>query len=319
MKILYIPSSYGQIYTTFDLTIERTLIKMGMDVLTVSAYEQNFMNKLTAFQPDIVFTMVGFKLRENVTKLLRKKGILSAVWLTEDPYFIDETIKLIDHYDVVFTIDLAALRIYQSTGHPHVYNLPLGTDPEIYFPTEVEEKYKSDLCLVGYPYPSRVQLIKKLLSETDCKITVIGNNWDVHLHSYDSNRLNIIPKWLTPSTVNYYFNGAKINLNTHRPFQFKKNKNKRKVLPLSINNRTFDLACSRSFQLIDFKEDLYKQFRKTDIVHFKNNDHLLELVNHFLTKKTERDYYAANGYDTVLQKHTFSHRMETFIQIMKQM
>lgn len=316
MRILYIPSGYGKIYTSFNQSIEGAFQKLGMNMLTISATDRCFSEKLEAFQPDVALTMVGFQLPKEINELLRRKGIISAVWFTEDPYYIDQSIELIDRYDFIFTIDLAAIPVYKRAGHPHVYHLPLGTDPDIFFPIQVPEAYKSDICLIGYPYPNRVHLMNLLLKKTDDNIILVGSQWDKQIaNQHCSNRLRIIPRWTSPTSVNLFFNGAKINVNTHRPTLYKKNKNKRKLQALSINNRTFDIAASNSFQLVDYKQDLYTHFNNEEMVHFENDEHFLELISYFLANKEERLAYATRSNTTVLKEHTFFHRMLKLIDI----
>ncbi|MED1476030.1 DUF3880 domain-containing protein [Bacillus pseudomycoides] len=78
--------------------------------------------------------------------------------MTEDPYYFDKTIQVINRFDYIFTIDTGSLKHYQSV-HSNAYHLLLGTDPTIFKPRLVEHAYKSDLLLVGYPYPTRVNFI----------------------------------------------------------------------------------------------------------------------------------------------------------------
>jgi spore maturation protein CgeB len=316
MKILYIPSGYGQIYQSFDQSIIRALTKSGHQVTCISLFqEENLKNAIYSFKPDVTITMIGFKMPTIAIEWLKKQGIKLAVWMTEDPYYIDNTLKLIHYYDYVFTIDIAALKVYKETGHQHVYYLPLGTDPEIYYPTNSVKEY--DICLVGYPYPNRVKMIQFLLEKTNFSIQVVGSQWEKKLgKAKDSSKLSIHSRWIPPIDTKNYYNRASINLNTHRPFNLKQNKNTRGVINESINNRTFDLASCGAFQLIEFKPDLPQHFiTGKEIVSFNSNEELLTKVKYYNRHPNERQEIAGNAREKVQNNHTFVHRMNGMLTI----
>jgi spore maturation protein CgeB len=259
--------------------------------------------------------MIGFKMPTTAIEWLKKQGIKLAVWLTEDPYYIDHTLKLIHHYDYVFTIDIAALKVYKETGHQHVYYLPLGTDPEIYYPTNSVKEY--DICLVGYPYPNRVKMIQFLFEKTNFSIQVVGSQWEKKLaKTKRSSKLSIHSRWVPPIDTNNYYNRTCINLNTHRPFNLKQNKNTIGVINESINNRTFDIASCGAFQLIEFKPDLPQHFIDgEDIVSFNSNEELLIKVKYYKTHPYDRQEIAENGKEKARSSHTFEHRMNEMLTI----
>ncbi|MFA9556912.1 glycosyltransferase [Evansella sp. AB-rgal1] len=315
MKILYISSGYGQIYQSFDLSITKALKQSGNEVKPISPFETDRIIKIIdSFQPDVALILIGFKLPIQIVQLLRSKGVILVVWMTEDPYFIDHSLKLIHHYDYVFSIDLAALHVYKEAGHNHAYHLPLGTDTDIFYPTPCIKDFESDLCLVGYPYPNRLRMIKLLLKETDYSIHLVGSQWKKQFFKTQHPKLSIHPHWITPQNVNFIYNSAKINLNTHRPFNLKQNKNKKGIMPLSINNRTFDIASCRSFQLIECKEDLSQHFNiGKEIICFTSMNDLVDKINYYITHENKREDIAKEGQNKVKSQHTFLHRMNEMI------
>jgi spore maturation protein CgeB len=317
MKILFISSGYNGIYDHFEAWIVQELSKKHE--------VQYFQNKkgirtlqiLTkSFMPDAVITMVGFKLPVNMVQWLKANKIKTAIWFTEDPYFMDQTAELSLHYDFVFTIDTAALEFYRKNGHTHAYQLPLATEPEIFRPKEIEGKPISDICIVGYPYPDRVQYIKFLLQNTPYNIRVVGN-WKKPLYFFQNNpKLIINEGWVKPSIAADFYNCAKIILNTHRPFNLKHNQNRLGIEGKSINNRTFDVAACETFQLIEFKEDLPNHFvEDEEIAAFKSNEELLKKIEYYLQNDIERQRMAAKARNRVLKEHTFEKRLDKLIHI----
>ncbi|MFD2879982.1 DUF3880 domain-containing protein [Paenibacillus rhizoplanae] len=126
------------------------------------------------WQPQLILLMAGVKVPEPVLEFIRQSGVKSAVWMTEDPYYMDWTAPLIAYFDYVFTIDQAAVEHYRALGHPRVNHLPLGTDPDLFHPAAVTEEYSSDICLVGVPYSNRIELIEALLAGTAYRIQLVG-------------------------------------------------------------------------------------------------------------------------------------------------
>ena len=317
MKILFISSGYNGIYDHFEAWIVQELGKKHEVQYFQYKNGLRTLQTLTkSFKPEAVITMVGFKLPINMVQWLKANHIKTVIWFTEDPYFMDQTAELSRHYDFVFTIDAAALEFYIKDGHTHAYQLPLGTEPEIFKPKEMEGKFKSDICIVGYPYPDRVKYIQFLLQNTPYNIRVVGN-WRKPLYYYQNNpKLIINEGWFKPSIAADFYNSSKIILNTHRPFNLKHNQNRLGIVGKSINNRTFDVAACEAFQLIEFKEDLPNHFvEDEEIAAFKNNEEMLKKIDYYLQNEVERQRIAAKARNRVLKEHTFEKRLDKLIQI----
>lgn len=317
MKILFISSGYNGIYDYFEAWIFQELSKKHeVKFFQIKSGLRSLQTLTKSFLPETAITMVGFKLPINMVQWLKANKIKTAIWFTEDPYYIDQTAELSHHYDFVFTIDLAALEFYKKNGHKHVYQLPLATDPEIFRPKVMEGQSKSDICIVGYPYPDRVQHVQFLLQNTPYNIRVVGN-WKKPLYYYQNNpKLIINEGWVKPSIAADFYNYAKIILNTHRPFNLKHNQNRLGIEGKSINNRTFDVAACGAFQLIEFKEDLPNHFvEDVEIAAFKSNEELLKKIEYYLQNDIEREKMAANARNRVLKDHTFEKRLDKLIHI----
>lgn len=319
MKILYISSGHSGIYEWFDNWIKIELGKKH----EIQFYQSNqglpTLQVLTEqYQPDLALTLIGYSLQTPMLDLLKQKGVKTAVWLTEDPYFMDRTLLLLDHYDYVFTIDTAALQLYQKMGHKQSFHLPLGTNEEVFKPKIAEKKYQSDICFVGYPYPERVKYIQLLLQHTPYKIIVVGN-WRHLLRGFRRNpNLVIYEGWIAPPIVVNIYNGAKIVLNTHRPFNLNHNQNKLGIVGKSINNRTFDVASCAAFQLIEFKEDLPLHFiENEEIISYTTLEQLFEKIHYYVHADEERETIAHKARKRVLNEHTFQHRLEKMISIIE--
>ncbi|MED2628857.1 DUF3880 domain-containing protein, partial [Bacillus thuringiensis] len=168
MKLLYITSGYSKIYQYLDQSIQSTLINQNFEWLAVQPSEliQQLDFITTTFHPNIVFTLLGNHLPQKAIQYFKKSNIKLAVWLTEDPFYIDTSLLLLNNFDFIFTIDSEALKYYTALGYTNVYHLPLATNIEVFKPHLKNLKYKSEVLFIGYPYPNRVKLIQFLLEKT---------------------------------------------------------------------------------------------------------------------------------------------------------
>lgn len=318
MKILFISSDYNGIYEHFEAWIVKELRKKHeVNFYHMKVGLRGLQSITKSFNPEVAITLVGFKLPIRMVQWLQTQQIKTAVWFTEDPYYMDQTAVLSRNYDFVFTIDSAALEFYEKAGHKHAYQLPLATEPTIFKTKEkMEARFKSDICIVGYPYPERIQYIKLLLQNTNYNITIVGR-WKKSLYPFQNHpKLVIHDRWVEPSVAADFYNGANIVLNTHRPSNLKQNKNLLGIEGNTINNRTYDVASCGSFQLIEYKEDLPSHFiEDKEIVSFRNDQELIEKIDHFMQAEDERQKIATNARKRVLKDHTFEHRLDKMLDI----
>lgn len=317
MKILFISSGYKGIYDYFESWIISEIRKNHeVQLFQVSKGLPTLKTLTNLYKPDVAITLIGFKLPILMVQWLKEQQVKTAVWFTEDPYFMDRTNLLFRYFDFVFTIDDAALDYYQQNGHLHSHQLPLAAEPKVFKPKHIEAKYMSDICIVGYPYPDRVKYIQILLQNTKYQIQAVGK-WRKQLYrSIKNPKLRIHEGWVEPAIAANYYNGTKIVLNTHRPFNLQQNENRMGIVGKSINNRTFDAASCGAFQLIEFKEDLPTHFiEEEEIVSFKNYQELIEKIDYYMQNEEERIRIANNARARVLKEHTFEHRVTIMLEI----
>lgn len=315
MKIIFITSGYRAIYSFFEQCVITAIQNAGHFCETFTLNQDLNALKLMkqTLQPDLIVAMTGLKISTPILEFLKQADVKSAIWMTEDPYYMDWTLPLVSYFDYIFTIDQAAVEQYQRLGHPYVYHLPLGTDPEVFHSTLVSEEFTSDICLVGVPYSNRIELIEFLLTRTDYRIQIVGRGWAKHHSKWKGlkRKLQVVNAWVKPETVVNYYNGSKIVLNIHRPSDEKYNKNRMGVIAKSINNRTFDAASCEAFQLMDYKEELGKHFEEgKEMVSFKDKNDLLEKIHYYMAHDEERRHMAIQARTRVLASHTFQHRID---------
>ena len=104
------------------------------------------------------------------------------------------------------------------------------------------------------------------------------------------------------------YNVSKINLNI-QIYASKTN----------VNKRTFDIPACGGFMLSNFKEDLVRLFKEgEEVVCFRDRSELPEMIDYYLKRPKARREIAATAQKRILKEHTFTHRMEKILSIMKE-
>ncbi|MED3981907.1 DUF3880 domain-containing protein [Priestia megaterium] len=321
MKVLYIYSGYHGIYDYLEESIIESFKKNGFEVLTLPATASinDFSEVFNNNQLSVVFTLMGASISRQIHEFLGDKPIPFCIWLTEDPFYIDKSLKIIKDNNIIFTIDLEAYTFYKNKGFKNVFYLPLGTNPNIFKKTEPSEPYLSDILLLGYPYPSRVNLANLILKNTNYKLTLVGSGWhnQIPKNLRRLKRLLIINKWVSPGLASSFYNGAKIVINQHRETNFIHNHNSLNIKNESVNNRTFDISSCGVFQLIDYKEDLYNQYSQDEIVYYINPSDCINKIEHFIKEEDLRNLIAYKAQQRVKSNHTWDIRISNIMDVVK--
>lgn len=321
LKVLYIRSGYIRIYQYLDDSIISAWKEIGnVDVTIVKTPKLDtklFIQKIMKSKPDLIMTLLGDHLSQPILEWMKNSSIPTVLWLTEDPYYIDRSLEKIPYFDFIFTIDAGALEYYKKVGFRNIYFLPLATNPAIYHDiSPLKYRQYCDLCMVGYPYPERVKLIKLLLKETNFTISLVGGSWDQQIPA--NQQITFYKKWTHPRDVANFYSNCTIVLNTYRPYNESSNQNSHNVKNRSINNRTFEIASCRAFQISEQIDDLSNFFDvDKEIVTFEGEDDFLNKVNQYLQDEVARKRISDAAYEMVIRHHTFLHRIEEILNIIK--
>lgn len=82
----------------------------------------------------------------------------------------------------------------------------------------------------------------------------------------------------------------------------------------SINNRTFEIANSRAFQLTDVRPNLEKYYiLSNEIEIFHSPTDFVTKSEYYLKHEKERGKVATNAYKRTLREHTYDHRVRQLL------
>lgn len=185
------------------------------------------------------------------------------------------------------------------------FSLDLLTDAGIAIKEEfgknVEPKDILSMFLGRYhSFKERIYLTQSLAEKFDLSVYG-GTEWK-----------NLIPSSIYKGHADHFkempkiFKASKINLNTIRSF-----------VETGLPMRVFDVLGSGGFLLTNSKLDILRYFKDgQDLVVYRDEKDLLEIIYYYLHHELERQKIALNGLNTVKKEHTFEIRLTTMLKML---
>jgi spore maturation protein CgeB len=314
-RILYVTSGKGLPYAPLDAAIIESLKPMVKELIT-SAPVIGLVNFIAQIQPDLVLVMDGMLLSVDWIDQIRQLGFRTALWLADDPYYKDITVKFATHYDFVFTVELNCLAFYQQAGCQQVHYLPMGVHPRMHRPKPLAVGNKRDICFVGSGYWKRIRFFESIaLFLSKKKVGISGIWWD-RLPSYRllSSKIEL-NKWMGPEETADYYNESKIVINLHRADDDTTYNNSMLIHAVSPNPRTFEISACGVLQLTDVRDDLARFYIPgQELVTYASAEELKEKIDYYLQHEAEMREIAYRGLQRTMREHTFTHRLMQLLQ-----
>lgn len=123
--------------------------------------------------PDVVIFVSGFWVKTAALDTIRARGQKVVLLCTESPYEDDRQLELAAHADVTLINDPTNLDRFRAVC-PIVRYCAHSYDPDVHRPGPADPEKRSDLCIVGTGYPSRVAWLRDAdLRRID--VALVGN------------------------------------------------------------------------------------------------------------------------------------------------
>jgi spore maturation protein CgeB len=170
-----------------------------------------------------------------------------------------------------------------------------AVDPDLFFPKSINDNLSHNLCFVGNNIRDQQTSEKYLLCAKDKGLAIYGNpaGWNSPLCK---GKISIDDE----ATL---YSSSKICLNAHLAEHLDYG---------SYNFRIFNILACKGFIISDRSKFLETEFN--DCMEFTDgNDDLLSKIDYYLNNPEETNKYREYGYNHVLSKHTFKHRMSDLL------
>lgn len=270
-------------------------------------------------RPNFFLETGGMRILPKTIHKMRASGIITVLWTTDAPQNLQNFLPIMQaapYYDFIFTAGMEAYDILKSIGVERLFWLPFACDPNFHHPIQLtpEEKreYGYDIVSVSSIhqdlYANRLATLASLI---EYKLGVWGPGGedidaDSPLKSYVKGS-NASPELWTK-----LYSAAKIILSQHyQPA--------RGSFPCyQASPRVFEIMACGGFQVVDNQPDVLRLFTDKDqLVVFNDNAQLKKNIQYYLAHDDERSEIAKRGYDTVMKHHTYKHRINEMVEIIK--
>lgn len=258
-------------------------------------------------KPDVVLISGGLRILPDTIRKLKKFGAITVLWTTDPPLRFQPILESAKEYDHVFCQGTEAIELLSQLGIKAKW-LPMACDPDQHYPVTLSPSerrlYATDLAFVGSYYPNRAELLETL---TDFNLAIWGPGW--HQLSPSSPLNAFIRGAHTPPDVwRRIYSGSRIVLAMH----YRDPANRIPVYQASP--RIFEAMACGAAVLSDDQRDVFNLFEADrDIIRFRNAGDLVEKVNNYLNDPAARGRIAQNGRATVLDRHTYTHRIRKLL------
>ncbi len=220
-------------------------------------------------------------------------------WIKSTPDII--TPEELNGTDHVFYSSKKLMKYFESMVNVKGDILPQCTDPEV-MKRSGQASLSPELLYVGNNHKTYRKIMKDLLPTTH-ELKVYGRFWKKHPEVAPY----VVADYMDNNVVADAYHNAAILLNDHcdemREFGI-------------VSNRIFDALCAEAFIISDDVEEIHEMFGDA-VVTYTDREDLIEKIDYYLAHPEERNRIAGKGQRTVLENHTFDHRADEIIKVLK--
>ncbi len=283
----------------------------------INSIEREKMNKsllaiTKEYQPDIVFFLMAgtiFPIFLETLGKIKKSRITTVNWFHDTvlaPICKDYVQESSPYYDYFFIIDSEDVLNYIKIGAGCVKTIPLACDPEVHKRIDLSEEekriYGNEVCFVGTLKYNREKILAQLL---DFDLGIWGH-W--LKRSPKLKRCYRRQHVYGEETVKIY-NASKIILDI--PISYGTEDKAFYFTP-----RVFQVPACGAFLLTNessYLSDLYEI--GTEIICYKDEKQLKEMIKHYLKHPEERNRIAQKGQERAYRDHTYEKRLKEIFSI----
>jgi O-antigen biosynthesis protein len=228
-----------------------------------------------------------------------KPGQFNVLWSISHPAELSG--EECDGYDLIAVASpLFAERLGERTRTP-VMVLEQATDPWVMRP-EPREELAHELVYVANSRNILRPIVRDLLP-TERDLAIWGSKWEGLIDTS-----HVVGEYVPNSELRHVYSSASIVLNDHWEDMREEG---------YISNRLYDALACGALVLSDDVPGLTERFGEAVAV-YRSRQELHELIEHLLSNPDERRRRAELGRATVLDGHTFAHRIDELLAVVQQ-
>lgn len=292
-----------------DAAVHRYIAEQNSDIRR--SYSRQLETEVDTYDPDVLLIVRGNGLVPDVVRSLSDRPELSTVvWCYDRAMRYPTVLDFASDVDQFYTFEPGEIPELEAKGID-AEPLLASYDDGYYHPVDEGDDNPIDVSFVGALYPRRRELLETLVRERpDLNVQVWSPAWTWtnpitawrYLVQYPSLG-DVLHNHAVPhAKINWIYNRSRICFNHHHSQS-----------ELGLNNRTFEILGSRSFQLIEDIPGVSSVFTPEEhLVTFEKTDEFLEKIEYYLEHDDERERIAASGHEAV-QEYRFVDLAQTIL------
>lgn len=278
---------------------------------------EEIIKEVLEYKPDIFFVQNESDLIPETVEFIQSKNIITIN--NNGDYVFDSARYLylpisLKFFNYVFYGEKIWLENYLRIAPKTKFVKMVGAYSDKYFyplNNEILSKRKdliADLSFAGSAYGFKAEghyRVEILSQVTDLGLKIWGGDrWDRYFEYYPALKSCYQGKHLNFNELNILYQNSKINLNISNP-----------QCITTFQQRTFEIAAAKAFQIADYKEEIFEYFETDEIETFKTIDELRDKVKYYLSKPDKREKMAEKAYKRVTSSgHTYKDRMLFYLK-----
>jgi len=301
-------------------------IKLGQDVIIDELQKMDY-------DPDLVIVLKGIELSiktvEQIKKMFPKAILVNWFfdkYMTIYPVWEDDLfLKYVPYYDYFFCSLKGIADKLKALGHENVRYLDEGCYPpfnkEVYLNYYQQRNYGADVSFIGTigytkQHPNRIPILDRIINEG--------------FHTKIWGKISCEMK-LLPNTIKNCYTGTPVINEQHSMVAQSSLINigidQDLDLDMGHSARLYRVMCAGGFYLSTATKGLNKMFvvnkkgakitGNEDLIIFYDNDDLIQKLDFLLEHQELIDQIRLNGQKKVVENHTFKHRLEEMMKVIK--
>lgn len=285
-------------------------LQYAADDIFREAVSRDWIRSVRSFGSNLLILEHAPNILPEYIRQARKEGIKIIYWMDSPPAGgqAKDVLAGFGEGDVLFSVDRKWMTILYAPDDFHY--LPVAGDPETFYQIENAKK-EYDVVWVGSfpPQTGDGYLRAKIIAEIPEKYRVAafgnGANYWVKYFPILQQRVRS-GSLLSAEKLNEIYNKTEIILNIHSTSNVS-----------SISGRTYEIALSGAFQLVDWREDLDILYPEGGLVSFRYAKEINGLIEEWMRKPEERARRAEKVREYTLNHHTWKRRAEEMLKHFK--
>jgi spore maturation protein CgeB len=255
--------------------------------------------------PDLFFAVHGGNVSVDTVSAYKTAGIPTAVYLLDEPYEVDSSVKWARYYDWVFTVDRATVGVHAQ--HSQCVHMSCGYDDTI-FNTE-GPSVESEILMLGSRFAARENILGRSILKFGQRFTWVGPGWN-QLCTAGAHYNHLV----SPEECAMFYRGANITLNIHRDSIWSHfgQLNKAEIKATHLNPRFWEAAACGSFAFSSTRSDLQKIAKGAS--SFDSEGELFNKLEYYINNPKARKKQA-KLLQRAVKKHSYTERARQVLDL----